>query len=196
MHNLNKIDTIIFSSFSDRKFHLIAGALALPKSARFISSVPYLQDDIAWCVSSAKPVPRWRAVFLFVKDYKVYVCGAILAICALIVVYFFLSLDKQPMNVWTCGLICFATVIGMSAPVQARTSIVRFFHGCILMGTTVIYTTIIAFCTMFASNIIFLKQINTINELIDAQFNLTGDASVLGHLTNRNLVRTHDLIIS
>lgn len=77
---------------------------------------------------------------------------------------------------------------GMSSTYRPKIVLTRaFFIICILVGM-ISYNTSNSFILLFMMSPIYEKQVNTVNQIIEQKFDLTGDSLTLQMLSNRSQV--------
>jgi hypothetical protein len=188
----------LFNSTSDMAF----GAL-LPytdECYEFECTVPYFQSRLVWYVPRAKPIAKWRSVFLV---FKPSMWLAFTAACMAVILLLwrvsrrstgrsetqsYSSFSKCVSNVW-------AAVLGVSVPQMPRTTVVRVLFLLWLFYSLHINIAYVSFLTTFMINPGSEHQIQNLEELAnsglkygyhegyDTHFNDTTDA------TSENILR-------
>lgn len=148
-------------------------------------SVPYLQDDLVWCIQKAKNYPliyQW----LLISDKYGWFCGVFLyGYGCGTVLYILISLDKHLNKgktydfhyvIWQITLTAFFT---MAPKFKPSNTIVRIFYG--MMLTTGLFISIMVgvFFYKFLNYPQQKHQITTTDEIVDNNFRLVGTQKVL-----------------
>lgn len=178
----------MYICFLRSNYDLIVGNFNPNRSDGFTSTWPYIQDDMTWCVSRAQEIPHWQTLFYFVADARTRIIGFILFVICIVLAYLLHTFEKKQIDIWTAFLSSFQIVLGLTAPLKMKSMRLRFLYFMFLFIALLIVTTIVAFLTMFMTAVITYKQINSIQDIIDANLHLAGDSNILNHSTCRNLV--------
>lgn len=133
---------------------------------------------------------------MFVKDRDTIIVGALLFIGAIYVSYAVTCIETRPLDIWAHFFMAFTFLLGFSYPFHPTTKMVRLLTAMSLLIGLWCTTIISAFVTTMFANIIYLKQISTIDEIINGQLHLVGDLNILEHLRNQNLVRSRRIEIN
>lgn len=149
----------------------------------YTSSIPYYRDDITWCVSSAKKKPEWLYIFLVFDDFTTLVSLLFLYTVYLATFYIYSGADGTNLNIHVISAYCFQFLLSFSADYKpAASSWSKFYTLCGVFMCFIIcnyylavYTTIIVFP-------LYDKQVNTITDIIDNEFQLAGAGSTLNEL--------------
>lgn len=177
--------------FTFRKYDLIIGGIHSDriKSVAFEPTVPYIQDDLTWCVSRANQIPRWMNVFYIPKDAQTYLSGILLLILTLFAAYFLTTFEEKPLDFLYCIILTVQTIIAFPSIFNPKGLLLRLHYALFLIipfWLTQIYS---AYLFTFISQVIFEHQIATCSEISDQNFRLTGDHHVIDHLGVKNAVK-------
>lgn len=157
-----------------------------------MASAPYLQDDITWCVSRAKPRSQWFNLFHMVKDIETYVIGSFLLVCTIFVSYLMLAFEENThlqYDLFHLTVVILQTVCALTAAFKPRTTVIRIYYAIFLIvpfWLTQIYS---AFLVNYMSHVIHVHQISTVHEIASKNFHLAGDHFCHAFLTDRKMVR-------
>lgn len=174
-----------------RKYDIVIGGLHAESfnSTKFIASAPYLQDDITWCVSRAKEIPRWKNLYYITEDVETYTWGAIMYILTIICAFFLTTFEEKPLDFFHCVILSVQTVTALTSTFQPKGILMRF-HYCQFLIIPFWLTQIFsAFLITFAPRILYEIQIDSFEDITRSHFRLAGDAHVFDHLTFKNVVR-------
>lgn len=181
-------NVITFLTF--RKYDLIIGGIHSDriKSTAFEASNPYIQDDLTWCVSRAKEIPRWMNVFYIPKDAQTYLSGIILLLLTLFAAYFLTTFEEKPLDFLYCIILTVQTIIAFPSIFNPKGLLLRLHYALFLIipfWLTQIYS---AYLFTFISQVLFEHQIATRSEIADQRFRLTGDLNIIDHIRVKNAV--------
>lgn len=165
-------------------------------------SVPYINDDMTWCIQSAKFYPKWVTMLLCFKPevwlFIIFVYGYGNGI----ILYFLIQFDKNYVqrNIrdfhYMTWLISLPMTIGLCPGFRPMSGKVRAFYAFMLMIDLILFQ--IAFFTTF--NFLKLRvpfhQVSTIDELIEDDYYLMGSKEVLDVVRSTEKVKSiHDILI-
>lgn len=159
------------------------------KSANFEASPPYIQDDFTWCVSGAKQIPRWKNIFYIPKDAQTYICGMVLLIMTLFGLYLFSSFEEKPLDFIYCMILTVQTMIGFTSIFEPKRILLRIHYALFLVVPFWLTQIFSAHLITFISRVLFEHQIATWTEIVDHNFRLAGDISILDNLRFQNEVK-------
>lgn len=164
------------------------GHINLPK---FEISLPYIQDEMTWCVSQAKPVAQWKSIF-YIAENDVYIVAFFELVIGLYVVFLLYTFEKKPRDIFYCLLLIQQTLIAFPAQFRARNCMFRFFYGLILLTSFWFTQIFCAYYVVFTSHTTFEKQIATLNEISISEFHLAGDRLTTDQFWVKDVVNIHN----
>lgn len=156
-------------------------------STVFEPSIPYLQDDLTWCVSRAKPIPSWQNAY-HIADAQTIILGATMYTMVIFIGYLIYAFEQHPRDLIYCAILSVQTLTTFPTMFNAKKFTLRFFYGLCLVIAFWLTQILNAYLIAFASDILYEHQIATVREIVDNQFRLAGDPIVLGHLKVKNVV--------
>lgn len=173
-----------------RKYDLIIGGIHSDRiqSTAFEASNPYIQDDLTWCVSRAKEIPRWMNVFYIPKDAQTYLSGILLLILTLFAAYFLTTFEEKPLDFLYCIILTVQTIIAFPSIFNPKGILLRLHYALFLIipfWLTQIYS---AYLFTFISQVLSEHQIATCSEIADQRFRLTGDLNIIDHIRVKDAV--------
>lgn len=158
------------------------------KLTNFVLSVPYMQDDLTWCVSHAKAIPRWKNIYYIPQDATIYTWGALMYIMTIIGAFLLTTFEEKPLDFWYCAILSTQTVVGFSSTFKPKGSLMRFHYGQFLIIPFWLTQIFSAFLIIFLPRILYENQINTVETIARNGFRLAGDSNVLNHLNIKSNV--------
>lgn len=177
--------------FNCRKYDIIIGGVhaELFNSSKFIASAPYFQDDITWCVSRAKEIPRWKNIYYITQDVETYTWGAIMYIMTIICAYFLTTFEETPLDFFQCMILSVQTVTALTSTFRPKGLLMRFHYGQFLIIPFWLTQIFSAFLITFTPRILYEVQINSFEDITRNHFRLAGNGRVFDHLSIKNMVR-------
>lgn len=157
-------------------------------STEFIASEPYMQDDVTWCVSRAKPTPRWQNILYIPKDTLTYTSGGIMYIITIFGAYIFTTFEERPVDFFRCAILSVLTLTGQSSTFNPKRMCLRYLSVYFTFVSFWLVQFFGAFLLTYLSSVLYESQISTINEIRYRGFQLAGNPSVLEYLGEKNMV--------
>lgn len=157
-------------------------------STKFVASAPYMQDDLTWCVSHARAIPRWKNIYYIPKDIATYTWGATMYIMTIFVAFLLTTFEEKPLDLWYCAILSVQTVIGFTSTFKPKGTLMRLHYGQFLIIPFWLTQIFSAYLITFASQILYENQIDTIESIVNNEFRLAGDSHVFNHLSIRSKV--------
>lgn len=157
----------------------------------YTASRPYYHEALTFCVQTKQQIPIWKNLFLVCSDPLVYVVGAIAGFLGICTIYFMQQFeDLQPKWDWhRITLIMFANVSGFSYnSYNPQTIPYRIYHIITLFCAIIITNFISSFMLLLLTTPIYENQIESIQEIVDNQFEVISDTFALQHLKLQNQV--------
>lgn len=147
-----------------------------------------MQDDLTWCVSKAKAIPRWKNGYLITKDVRLIVSGTIMFILVHFIVFMFTAFEEKAHDFWFSLLVTVQCLINFSSTFNPKKSTSRFYFTWALVAAFWLIQIFCGFLISFNQRILYEDQINTHDELTEKNFRLAGDPHVFDYLTAKNVV--------
>lgn len=179
------------SSSYFRKYDIIIGGIHADysNSSTFTSSAPYLQDDLTWCVSWAKEIPRWKNIYYIPQDIQTYAWGAIMYIMTIFCAFFLTTFEEKPLDFFCCVILSVQTLVGFASPFRPKGLLMRFHYGQFLIIPFWLTQIFSAFLITFVPRILYDEQISSFEDITRNHFHFAGEAHVFNHLRTKNVVR-------
>lgn len=144
----------------------------------FEASIPYKQDDMTWCVSHAKPIPRWQNL-LYIANLSTVAIVVVLIMIVVWVVYLLHAFEDVPPDWFFCAFLSLQTITTFPTMFRSKRFRTKMLFGLMLL---------IAYWTtqLFSVHIILILgvvryeiQIDTVDGIIEENFHLAGNPSVI-----------------
>lgn len=176
--------------FINRKYDLIVGGIS-PGDVnfeKFEASAPYQQDDITWCVSYARLIPRWMNL-LYIADFlTIFIAiGGVAIIIAL--VYLLYAFEDRPADLIFCIILCYQTITQFPTMSYLKRTSNKFLFSMMLLLGFWLSTIFGAYVIVFMGQDLYATQIATIHDIIEENYRLAGNPNVLDHFKVKNVVR-------
>lgn len=156
----------------------------ISNESKFINLLPYVEDDITWCVSRAKPRPFWISFFYFAKGAAFWIIGIIMFILAMICVFFLTTFESKPLDMWTVGILALGSLICFVTWAKPKKSLLRLLYGIVLIASYLCVTTFNAFFLNVLSYRTNMPQIRTSAEIYNHGFHLMADKCTLRQISD------------
>lgn len=143
---------------------------------------------MTWCVSRAKILARWKNFYYIVQDTETYVIGITLLILTLIGVYFLLTFESKPRDIFYCITLTIQTLTAFTSTFNPKGSLLRFHYAQFLIIPFWMTQILNATFVSFISRIIYENQINSVHDIALYGHHLAGEPHVLGYLSSKNMV--------
>lgn len=156
----------------------------------FIASNAYYHDALTWCVQAKKPIPIWQNLFRLCNDPIVWILYTVMSFITVFVFYYLQQLeDVQRKWDWfrlTSSGIC--STFGFPSEFWPRSTPSRVFYMFAVFGQMIFTIYFGGVMLTFIMEPIYEKQINSIQEIVDQSFDLTGDEFAWQHLMRQTEV--------
>lgn len=152
------------------------------------SSIAYSSDDITWCLASAKQLPRWQNMFRIIPIYLWFIF-LFFGYAAIVVLYKLLKYDPGTYHSFhVVTMITLQGVFGLSSHFYPKNGCVRAFYLAVLVVGIVGITTFTAFFIKFLTVPIYMRQVETAEEITSGGYKLCGLNETLSFYNQQNLV--------
>lgn len=166
------------------------GGLDMYKSpgSEFVSTNAYMKDDIAWCVSAPKELPKFLNFYVVVRDLAFPVIAVISFYIGSTILYVFSANEPRPLNFHECHMQIFQILLNMATVHDAigfRMRIAYVFTSlCCLVANVIV----VAYYTTFQISPGFWCQARNTKEMIEYKFQLSGQIESLQLLQTGRVV--------
>lgn len=154
----------------------------------FVASAPYMQDDLTWCVSPAKPIPRWQNLYFIIKNVSTFILGAIFGIATILIRYAFTTFEKKPLDFWYCVMMTGQVVSGLPATYKPKKPLTRVHFALFLIIAFWLDQIFSSFLITYAQRILYKYQISTLNDIGEIDFRLAGGPYTFDYLSGLKMV--------
>lgn len=155
---------------------------------RFEASAPYKQDDITWCVSHAKPIPRWLNL-LYIADFATVALAAVVVLIVIALVYLLYGFEDQPCDLIFCTILSLQTITQFPTMFRADIYLNKFLFVMMLLIGFWLSTIFGAYVIVFMGQDLYEVQIATIQDIVEENYHLAGNPNVIDHFRVKNMVR-------
>ncbi|XP_055911410.1 uncharacterized protein LOC129945575 [Eupeodes corollae] len=183
----NKTLYHIFQGLIDGKIDIVIGGIDEdPNLSQFVSaSVPYLQDDLTWCVARAKRTLNWlNFVEVFTPEsYATYLSFIITNALAIFMIQKSPSIPTKLCNSFF-GLVFILIGIALSQTPQ-EVYLKASLRICILMSlaaAVILGSTYNSFLVSSLTSPNTLPQVKKIAQIVDHKMSVTGSVEIIRHL--------------
>lgn len=187
------IDPILFNQSNlCRSADIVVGGI-FPNatfSTVFKLSRPYVQDDLIWCIQTAKYYP-WILNILFAATPEcwltlIFGVGYISGTVIYIMIQFDLKYKHRNQRDWhyTTWLVALPAVIAINQRFRPVYGPLRWFYALLLITMFFLWQIVFFFGIRFIKYPIQRPQISTVQEIIDEEFRLSGSNEVLQLLSS------------
>ena len=83
---------------------------------------------------------------------------------------------------------CFANMCGFPYTYRPKTVASRIYYGCCLYGVVIFLIVFDVHYQLFMTNLMYEKQVDSVEEIIAENYTLAGDSLALNHLIKRDEV--------
>lgn len=163
----------------------------------FVAGHSYYQDSLTWCVQTRKPIPVWQSVYHLCTDPLVYCIAILAAVSIVFSAYFFQQFE--PWRSWDWNRITFNGIsMYFGVPIasyNATTYGHRILFTSALFSAIILTITVSSYLTMLATKSILNSQRKSVLEIVDENFNLTGDQFSFNKISQQNTVNALPFVI-
>lgn len=160
------------------------------------TSIPYYQDELIWCIQHAKKYPIFINFFFIIPlEIWVFIIGVGFIVVS-VLIYLLLPFDEnyehriENFDMFYCFLcVVIPAVTAVSCPYNPKKFIFRFTYWLLVVCPMFFHMFIGAFLYNFMNYQFYLYQISSVNEILDAEFRLTGSMEVLNVIKQDSMVR-------
>lgn len=156
-----------------------------------IASRPYYYDYFTWCVQSQQPIPLWKNFFHLCNDWAVWLATTIVTVVLVAIGYYTTQFEDRPRNWNECHLFVLGAAVGMGVAFNPQTNMVRFLFLLGLFGGIVFATTLNSIIMASVTAPILKKQVTSISEITNGEFELVGDRFAFIQMSQQNQVILH-----
>lgn len=157
---------------------------------RFEASAPYTQDEITWCVSHAKPLPRWMNL-LYIFDIPTIIIGAVIVVNVVVLTYLLHGFEERPFDLIICIILAISTITQFPTLFRADRYMNKFLFTMMLILGLWLSTIFGAYVIVFMSQDLYATQIATIQDIANAKYQLAGNPIVIDHYKVKTMVGSY-----
>lgn len=156
----------------------------------FVASRFYHFDDLTWCVQSGQPIPIWLNFFILSRDYRVWIiCFFTFAVFTFLL-YFLEQFEhiKPKWHSFRIAIGILSRFIGMPYTFKPTNSSSRILFAFGILGCIIFSSCFMSILITSMNKQFYAHQVQTINEIVDLEYDLAGDYFSLQQLEKRNEV--------
>lgn len=150
---------------------------AIIQSAMKVSSIPYVFDDMTWCVGTAKPQPRWMNIFSMFPLWMWFVLVLIGYVNSFLI--YVMMQFEEPQRRWDYHLMCmmmFCSNLAMAYNGFRPQNIdLRLMYLYLLFYGMVIVATFNSFLINNLTQPIRWRQVDSVDMLLEQRMMVVGD---------------------
>lgn len=154
----------------------------------FTSSIPYGVDSLTWCVRRAAIRPLWQNIFAILESIDIVFYAFLAYYCCVMLFYFQTTYEGLNFDAYTCMLKVLQLLIYMSPRVILKRTLSRLMVVLPVWGLVSFYLIVVCFYVNIMHKDIPLHQISTRDELIEEQFQLSGEWHAMEIIRQSSLV--------
>uniref|UniRef100_A0A336KKK9 CSON005703 protein n=1 Tax=Culicoides sonorensis TaxID=179676 RepID=A0A336KKK9_CULSO len=167
----NKVDIMIGGMFDNKITSKILS-----------SSIGYIEDDLTWCVATARSAPTWMNVFA-IFDFMTWAIAVILVWITGMGLYFMLKYEnKRADNFIWCTLVAMAVSINVSAPYHPTPRYIRIFLASFFLYSMHFSAAYQSFLVSVITQPRYQKQVKDQEMAVSYGFTFTGSENILSYL--------------
>lgn len=143
-------------------------------------TVPFIQDDITWCVSRAKPIPVWLNMWQITSE-TIWCLAFITVYLEGLIIYLLMRYERGHVGFMKKDFHYCVLMMAMSAftgmsniTYRPKSKQLSLFVGLLLITGILISTIWNCFLIKVLTRPIYQKQVTTIKELMENDFRLAG----------------------
>lgn len=136
-------------------------------------------------MTRAKLIPQWQNLFYLYRDPQTWLFGSILFFSGMILVFLYSSFEAKPLDVWASLFLVVQSIISNTSTFLPKITKVRIICSVLYFDALLISTYYNAFVMNFIISNIYNHQINSVDEIIQNDFKLSGFSFALKHLMSQ-----------
>lgn len=175
-----------FLLFQYREYDLIIGGIHsnMLNSTKFVTSSPYMQDDLTWCVKRAKAIPRWKNIYYIPQDVETYVIGFIVYTLSIVSIYLLTAFEDKPLDFTLCNVYSIGCLAGFGYAYTPKKAATRFIVSIFFMSTFWMTQIYLSYLITYLRITLYENQIGTLGEITRKNFHLAGaNRPMSGHIS-------------
>lgn len=176
--------TGLYADLINNKVDVMIGGMWDNKvSSKILStSMGYIDDDLTWCVATARNAPTWMNVFA-IFDIKTWIIAVVLVFMTGLGMYFMLYYEnKSAENLVWCTLVAMAISINVSAPYRPNSRYIRIFLASFFLYSMHFSAAYQSFLVSVITRPRFESQIKNQETAADYEFKFTGGENIITYL--------------
>lgn len=166
------------------------------KTDSFVESLPYLQDELIWCIQDAGMVPIYLNLF-WIAPLTVWGCIFAILFSSAGIFYIYVQFDdkfktNRSMDIiYMILMVVFPALSGISPKFNPTKSTIRMFYSVLLFGALIGNMVIAAFFYNSIKEPIHRYQVKSNVEIANNNYRLAGSDEILHTIRIKNMVKKH-----
>lgn len=176
--------TGLYADLVNNKVDIMIGGMWDNKiSSKILStSTGYVDDDLTWCVATARNAPTWMNVFA-IFDIMTWIIAVALVLLTGIGLHLMLRFEKKSHeNLIWCTLIAMAFSINVSAPYRPSSRYIQIFLASYFLYSMHFSAAYQSFLVSVITRPRYKNQIKDQETAVDYEFKFTGGENVITYL--------------
>lgn len=193
----NNSITGLYADVVNAKVDVMIGGLFENNVSREIlsSSIPYMDDELTWCVPPAKNAPTWMNAF-GVFDIMTWMIALVLVFLTGLMLYGLMAAEnKRNENYMWCTLVAMCVSINVPAPYKPTTGYIRVFLASFFLYGVHFNAGYQSYLVSVLTRPRFEKQVDNVRNAIDEGFTFTGGENTLSLFRSDDSVSFTHLIV-
>lgn len=140
-----------------------------------MGSRSYYQDSLTWCIQKHQPIPKWQNILYICLNPIIWTISFIITIVELCCIYFIQQAESSPK--WDWHRIFFDGLrvhLGFACTYNPQNNANRILFCFILFACTIYTIAVGSTILQFLTSPILSTQIESIQEITDGSYSLTG----------------------
>lgn len=154
----------------------------------YIFTPPYLSDELTWCIRAAHKAPGWLMIFLQYDGVWAFMIPFFVFLITTAIFFFYAAIEGTHHDFIQCGILTFCIALAMPASYRPALNTTKCFFCFGQIGAAMYSIMFLSVFTSFVSVPLKHRQIKTVKELIDHDFQLIGSEAVLESLRDMQKV--------
>lgn len=165
----------LYPNFACSHIDLLMGGKSHHSSPKLRPTVSYDQDSLTFCIARVKPIPKWKNIFLLLKDKWVPILSLIGLMTATILSYVHGWHERWPYDLFTMYLKCLQLLIANATNLNVSSTSTRLVVTIQMWASLWAYITNISLYISIMNQQLYQKQISS-TDILTNNYQLATDA--------------------
>lgn len=159
------------------------------------ASQPYYFDCLTWCVQKSKPISHGRALFRICTDPMVFLVFTLQAIFVTGTTYMWQMFERHPKwDLYRISVNGFACFVNLPCTYKTANNANRIGAITVYFGSSLFANIVLIFVIKSSSTLTYDPQVNTVDQLIESDYKLVGNAFAFDKISERNQVKKNTIL--